>query len=240
MYIHGILLMSGVIVLKPKTIAFLRKTQIGSRMLDDSRYRLVMTATLSFIINIVYAVYHGVLGVIDGSWWFVTMSAYYAMLSVMRMYVVLHERKKKNDERKVMRIAGVFLLLLSWVLAGSVVLNAVHDVSKSHHEIVMITIALYTTIKVTLAIMNAVKARQTHSLFFITLRNISCADAAASVVSLQRSMFASFGDVTGADVFIMNIATGTAAFIIVLIMGIFMIAAKKKKAHEQSQVKNKQ
>lgn len=36
-------------------------------------------------------------------------------------------------------------------------------------------------------------------------------------------------DVTGTYVFIMNIATETAAFLIVLIMGIFMITTKLKK-----------
>lgn len=222
--------MYGVIRLNKKAEKILRKTDFGTRLVDDSRFRIVTTATMSFIINIVYAIYNGILGIADGSWWFITMSAYYAVLSIMRVYVVLHERKKKNDERRVMRFAGVFLLLLSWVLAGSVVLSATHDVAKSHHEIVMITIALYTTVKVTLAIINAVKARKSDSLLLITIRNISCADAAASVVSLQRSMFASFGDVTGNDVFIMNIATGTAAFLFVLLMGAFMVAAKKKKA----------
>lgn len=209
--------------------AFLRKKEFGAKMLDDNRYRLAVTATFSFAINIVYAVYNLILGVADRSWWFITMSAYYLVLSIMRMYVVFHERKGLADGKRVMRLVGVFLLLLSVVLAGSVILSATYDVSKSHHEIIMITIALYTTIKVTLAVMNTVKAQKTNLPFFITLRNIGCADAAASVVSLQRSMFASFGDVTGQDVFIMNIATGTAAFLIVLIMGIFMISGKGKR-----------
>lgn len=206
----------------------IRKYPLGDKLLDDNQYRLMTFSTISFIINIVYAGYNCFLGVSDNSIWFINMSAYYTVLSIMRIYAVKKGRRKNIKESHIMIFTGIGLMLLSAVLAVSVFLTAVEDVSKAHHEIVMITIALYTTIKVTLAIVNMVKASKVKSLILITLRNISCADAAASIVSLQRSMFASFGDINGKDVYYMNIATGSVAFIIVLLMGIFMIFYKKK------------
>lgn len=204
---------------------FLYKTQFGTRIADDSRFRILFAASASFAINIIYAFYNGVLGIIYNSWWYVTFCVYYLILSLMRIYVVTGERKADvyAKEMRIMRVTGVFLIVLSSALAASVYLCTVLEPIAGKHEIVMITIAAYTTVKVTLAIVNAVKARKLKSPILTTIRNISCADAAASIVSMQRSMFASFGETGTTDVFIMNIATGTAAYLIILILGIFMV-----------------
>ncbi|MBQ8210079.1 MAG: hypothetical protein IJZ35_05810 [Clostridia bacterium] len=215
----------------PKWIKnFLYRFKLGVRFVDDTRFRILATASASFAINVIYAFYNGVLGIIDNSWWYVTFCVYYLVLSVMRIYVITGERKADEfvQERRIMRVVGALLIVLSTAMAGSVILCTVLEPVSAKHEIVMITIALYTTIKVTLAIMNAVKARKFNSPILTTIRNISCADAAASVVSLQRSMFVSFGDAGTTDVFIMNIATGTAAFLFILVLGIFMIVSKQK------------
>ncbi len=215
----------------PKWIKnFLYRFKLGTRFVDDSRFRILATAFFSFAINVIYAFYNGILGIIDNSWWYLTFCVYYLVLSVMRIYVITGERKADNlvQEKRIMKVVGVLLIVLSTSMAGSVILCTVLEPVSKKHEIVMITIALYTTIKVTLAIMNAVKARKFNSPILTTVRNISCADAAASVVSLQRSMFVSFGDGGATDVFIMNIATGTAAFLFILVSGIFMIASKQK------------
>lgn len=210
---------------------YLYKSKIGTRFASDTRFRILATAFCSFAINVIYAFYNGILGIIDNSWWYLTFCVYYLVLSIMRIYVITGERKATDFayEKRIMRVVGSLLIVLSTAMAGSVILCTVLEPVAAKHEIVMITIALYTTIKVTLAIVNAVKARRFNSPVLTTVRNISCADAAASVVSLQRSMFVSFGEAGATDVFIMNIATGTAAFLFILILGIFMIASKKGK-----------
>lgn len=82
--------------------------------------------------------------------------------------------------------------------------------------------------KTIIAIINSVKIRKTNSPLLITIRNICCADAAASIFSLQRNMNASFGNPTGKDAYIFNIATGAAVCIIVFLLGFLMIFFKEK------------
>lgn len=220
--------------MKP-TNRFLNKfesTAFGNRYMNDSRFRVIFSATMSFAINILYALYNGLLGAIGHSWWFAAFGVYYMLLSIMRLFAVLYERRVngRKNEAFVMKISGVLLVLLSVVLASTVYMAANSDKAQQYHEIIMITIAAYTFTKLTLAIINAVKVKKTKSPILVTIRNISCADAAASIVSLQRSMFASFEGTSETDIFIMNICTGTAAFLFVLILGISMVKANKHKS----------
>ena len=96
-----------------------------------------------------------------------------------------------------------------------------------YHEIVMITLALYAFIKVTLGIINLVKASRHAASAWVCLRNISLADALVSICSLQRSMLVSFGDMAQQDITLFNILTGSGVCIIVFMLGLNLIGGKR-------------
>ena len=111
----------------------------------------------------------------------------------MRFSAVLYDHQSaKNSpsfsEQFLFRFVGGMLTLLSVILALSVYLSFQYDAAIVHSEILMITIATYTFYKITMAIINAAKARKQQSLWLRAIRNIGCADAAASLLTLQRSM----------------------------------------------------
>ena len=121
------------------------------------------------------------------------------------------------------------LIVMSFVLSGVVYLSLTNNVSVKHQEIFMITIATYTFYKVVLAIVNTVKIRKENSLLLSTIRNISCADAAVSILSLQRSMLVSFGEMGHDRIYMMNALTGAGVFIVIIALGISMIVKSSKK-----------
>ena len=176
-----------------------------------------------------YALYNGVLGIISHSIWFLSLCAYYAILSSMRFGVIMQDRRNISTENFITRFCGVMLLVLAFVLSGSVYLSLTNDVAVKHQEIIMITIAAYTFCKVALAIVNTVKIRKENSLLLSTIRSISCADAVVSILSLQRSMLVSFGEMERYRIYMMNILTGAGVFIIILLLGIGMIVKSMKK-----------
>ena len=90
----------------------------------------------------------------------------------------------------------------------------------------MITIATYTFTKITASIIGMVKARSSVSPVLKTLRNISLADACVSIYTMQRSMLASFPGMDSTDTLILNIFTGTAVWIFVILLGINLIGGK--------------
>lgn len=208
---------------------YIQKTKLGIRLKEDKRYRIVSFAICGFSINILYALYNGTLGIISHSIWFLSLCAYYTVLSSMRFGVIMQDRRNISTENFITKFCGIMLIVLSLVLSGSVYLSLTHNVAVKHQEIIMITIATYTFYKVVLAIVNTIKIRKENSLLLSTIRNIGCADAAVSILSLQRSMLVSFGEMELDKIYMMNTLTGAGVFIIIIVLGISMIVKSLKK-----------
>lgn len=184
---------------------------------------------ISLIFNILYAVGNCALGFIEPSWWFITVGAYYTVLATTRFYILKIKRKKQDDNIAffVKRVTGVLLVLLSFCIVGVNVLSVITEQGRAFHEIIMITIATYTFTKITVAIIGMIKAKHTSSSFEKTLRNISLSDACVSIYTMQRSMLVTFDGMTAGDMRLLNILTGTAVWIVALLLGINLIGGKK-------------
>lgn len=181
-------------------------------------------------INFVYALGNCVIGFVAHSWWFITVGAYYAVLTATRFSVLKIEGNTKevsDTERFVKRVTGILLVVLSLCLVGINVLSVVEERGTVFHEIIMIAIATYTFSKITVAIIGTVKARHCASPITMTLRNISLADAFVSIYSMQRSMLVSFPGMKPEEIQLFNILTGTAVWVIVLLLGINLIGGKR-------------
>ena len=183
----------------------------------------------SLIINLFYAVGNCVIGFLSHSWWFITIGAYYAVLSAARFCVLnIAHRSKENPDQEgfARRTIGVLLICLSFCLIGINILSAIKERGSDFHEIAMITIAAYSFTKITLAVIGMIKARQNTSQLVLTLRNISLADSVVSIYSLQRSMLVSFPGMDLHTIQLFNILTGTAVWLIVLLLGINLTGGK--------------
>ncbi len=188
-----------------------------------------MKAYVSIIINLAYAVGNCMIGFFTHSWWFITVGAYYAVLTITRFFILQIKRKVNKNfgiDFFAKRVTGILLVVLSFCIVGVNILSALKERGTAFHEIVMIAIATYTFAKITIAIIGMVNARHTNSPVIKTLRNISLADACVSIYSMQRSMLVSFAGMNAREIFILNIFTGTAAWLIVLLLGINLIGGK--------------
>ena len=206
-------------------------------MIGDQRYRIVLSAAVAFVLNLLYALYHGVLGIVNCSLWFIAMCAFYGILATTRFAAVLCERTKKrissdDTETFVMRLSGILLCGLSIVLAALNYMSLSQNRAAKHGEIIMITIAAYTFYKITMAGIMAVKQRKNPSPLLKTIRRIRYAEVAASVLTLQRSMLVSFGAMSGDQVCRMNAITGAAVCLFVLMLGVRMVIESTRKDDE--------
>ena len=190
---------------------------------------LVRSPYISLAFNVAYALGNCIIGFLTHSWWFITVGAYYAVLTVTR-YSVLQIRRKANGKYDTelfeRRITGILLVVLSFCIVGVNIMSAVKDRGTAFHEIVMITIATYTFTKITIAIIGMAKTKRSASPVLKTLRNISLADACVSIYTMQRSMLVSFPGMKAAEILLLNIFTGTAVWIVVLLIGINLIGGK--------------
>lgn len=190
---------------------------------------IIKSPYFNLAFNFVYALGNCVLGFVNQSWWFITVGAYYTVLATTRFSVIkISNKTNENADNEVFakRITGILLVLLSFCLIGVNVLSAIKERGTVFHEIIMITIAVYTFTKITMAIIGIVKSKKVSSPVDKTLRNISLADAFVSVYTLQRSMLVSFEGMQPTEIKLFNILTGTAVWIIVLLLGINLIGGR--------------
>ena len=190
-----------------------------------------MERTLKFVIaslvsNIAFAIYHLLLGLYTSSWWLLTFASYYFVLSIVR-YVVLRFNSK---ETFVVKFTGWMLILLTIPLVGTVILSVVRDRGHELHMIIMIAMAAYSFTKITLAVINLIKARQSKSAALVTLRNISLADAFVSIFALQRSMLVSFEGMRETEIVIMNASLGSAVCMVCFLLGLLLLLNRQYKS----------
>ncbi len=190
---------------------------------------LVKSPYTSLAFNVAYALSNCIIGFLAHSWWFITVGAYYTVLAITRFSVLQVRRKASGNydtELFARRITGTLLVVLSFCIVGVNIMSAIKDRGTAFHEIVMITIATYTFTKITISIIGMVKAKRSASPVLKTLRNISLADACVSIYTMQRSMLVSFPGMEAAEILLLNIFTGTAVWIVVLLLGINLIGGK--------------
>lgn len=220
----------------------LAKYRLAGRLVDDYRYRTVTFTAAGLLLNMIFAVFNGAIGIINRSAWYVTLSVYYVLLSVVRYWAVNYEkriskiepiRKRKLVELAVYRNCSILFIVMTAALGGMVILTLRAHGGKHYPGFTIYAFALYAFIKIPLAVAGRIKVIRMKSPLLMTIRSIGYADACAAVLSLQTAMLSSFGNEElgeqGAG--LMNAGTGAAVCLMVFCMGIYGIywAEKRKK-----------
>ena len=185
--------------------------------------KVLKTAIFSMALNSLYGAYNIILGLIERSWWLFTTGVYYLMLSVLRFVIVI--TRKRIDALS--KFTGGMLILLSFLLSGTVALAALGNRGHKFDIITMITIATYAFTKITLSTIKLIKSRHSKSKKVVALRNVSFATAFVSIFSMQRSMLVTFEGMTQGEIVIMNTATGACVVLIVFLLGLNLVKKKK-------------
>lgn len=183
-----------------------------------SRERRVL---LTFLLHLLYAVWNAALGVTGRSSWFAAMGAYYALLAAARLAAVLWGWR--GEGARAVSWCGALLILLSAALAGAAWVSLSRDTAVRRDSVVMIGIAAYTFAKIGAAVCRAVRGRRERAGAALAVRAIGCAEAAASVFTLQRSMLASFGAMPWERVRVMNALAAAAVCVFILMLGIVLV-----------------
>lgn len=218
---------------KRKIILRARAHPFWDNMLGNYGFRTLAFFILSFIINMAFALFNGVLGIVASSVWYGIFAVYYIALSALRggiLFAYYKAKKRAQSEDalavckiKIYRLCGIALLVLELALAAAVSVMVVGDNPVKYSQIMAIAAAAYTFYKVILAIVNAAKVRRMHDFVLQSLRNINLTDAAVSLLALQVTLVAVFseGDVSFSTA--MNASMGFAVCAVTIGLGILMI-----------------
>lgn len=220
-------------VIKPKITANL----FAKKVSNDYRYRTILFALPNFALNVIFALFNGVIAIMSRSGWYGCLAAYYILISVMRSSAIEYVRssttKNKDNvlairELKVYRRCGFLFVPMSMALGISVLLMVRAGSGKTYPGLLIYAVAAYTFWKISISIVNLIKAGKTKSPLLMILRNIGYADAIVSMLSLQTALLAEFSDENSKFHVRMNAVTGTAVCLMILIMGIYIIRNSRK------------
>lgn len=232
-------------------LPFTKSNRIANILITDTRLRTVLFTVPGMGLNLIYAVFNGIIGVMNHSAWCGSLAAYYMLLCVMRFLSVSYARKvydRKFPWRKVHidesnsqinedslearawrvhRNCGIMLSVSSIALGGAVIMLLSGEGGKSYPGLMIYAVATYTFYKLGMAIRNMIKARKEISLLLVTLRNISYADALVSILSLQTALFAAFGQDSEAIIPIFDALTGAGVCLMIFVLGVYMVYRSK-------------
>ena len=209
--------------------------------------RAFVYASCSIVFNGCYVAFGIVVAYITHSPWLGVLVGYHVFLLLPRIFVVVpkwRNRKRDVDEKRQQlrsySYCGLALVLLS--LAFLPVIRMTIQGQNNYHYIVGVityvsAIALYTFIKLGIAIYNLKKVRGNADLSLRAVKNISFADALISLFALQAMMLKELEPQPDTALLNakLNPAIGVIISIIICAMGLYMLISgvKKLKAYNR-------
>ncbi len=220
----------------------LEKSPFLANFTQDYGFRTFVFFVVSFVINVAYAVMNAVTGVRYRSIWFGSIAVYYIVLSLQRIFVLLFNqrvnKKAEGDEERLFReklkiylANGIFLLVLESALTLAIIQMCTSEKPVRTGEIMAIASAAYAFYKMTLAIINLVKARKRQDPVLVTMRNIGFVDAIVSMLALTTTLISTFGEVN--EMRTMLVAVSVGASILTIGLGLYMVVHATVKLKEQ-------
>ena len=165
---------------------------------EDYIYRTLMSAAVSFGCTALFALYSGYLGVRFGSVWHGSISIFYLLLMVIRGMILLTEKSNRTRldaeqnrcRRRTFLISSVLLLVLDLALIVPISMMVVLDKPVSMGLIPAITMAAYTTWKITMASIHIGRQRRRPSgnILVAELRTVNFIDALVAILTLQNTL----------------------------------------------------
>lgn len=187
----------------PQMVAFFKRmkneNKYAKKWFSDVNFRMKVGLYATFFWNGAYAIFQLGLGFYFKSMWFYTMSVYYLLLSLMRFFLADYARiynvnEKPEQEAKKSLLCGCMLLFMNLALGVIVTFIVLQNKTFNHGVIVTISLATYTFVTFTLAIINSVRYRKYKSLVFSSAKSISLITGAVSMLTLESTMLSTFGE----------------------------------------------
>ena len=190
------------------------------------------------IINFAYGSFKIASGVILGSAWIGCDGIYNLTQSLIQLFQILRRKYAKTlaEQWKSYRFCGVLILLMHLTLTGIVFQMINWNRAEEHGEIMIITTALFAFYKAINSFIDIAKDRKHRHPVDSSIRMLNLAQAIFAILSLQTSMFHTFG--TGESwEHLLNIITGCTVCLLIVSIGIYMICRANREI-KQLQEKN--
>ncbi|MBQ4530240.1 MAG: hypothetical protein IJA36_06490 [Lachnospiraceae bacterium] len=207
------------------------------KYLTEKELRIRISLYGGLVLNISFAIFKVVMGVLYQSKWLFAMAGYHTILSSMRFLLVYKDqtdKEKESDYEKMLhglhgyKVCGWLMLLLNIAISVIVMMVVIDNQTINYPGYMIYAIAAFTFYCLTMAIINMVKYWHRDNPIFSAVKRIEMAKALVSIFTLQVAMITQFGEKNGFDYRIANGATGCVVCVIITVMAILMLTGVRK------------
>lgn len=169
-------------------------------LIEDYHFRTVYTARISALITFGFTVFNGVIGILYRSVWNISICIYYVLLAVVRRIIVRSQRKTvdKHQDKEIIKktyaVTHIILILIDVALVVPITLMVIGARNYTYGMIPAISMAAYTTYRMTMSIIHYLKSKRNENRFIRVIRTINLQDTLVSVLTLQNALIIANGD----------------------------------------------
>lgn len=212
-----------------------RLKRLREKWNKDYRFKTLAGAWFSLCLTVIFATYHGYLGMGASSIWHVSICVYYLLLVSVRGMVLYTEHVTRTEDadtqrlrrQKAFSISSAVLLAMNIALVVPISLMVLMQKPTNLGLIPAIAMAAYTTYKITMAIVNMRRSRVYHPLIH-ELRTINLIDAFVSILTLQNTLIMVNSNAGEENGMITLSAISSALIYLVIIMITITLFLKRK------------
>lgn len=197
--------------------------------------KILVSTMFSVLTTFLFALYNGYLGFVFNDSWGISISIYYLCLISAKLISITVENKIKNKNylniqqirRTTYVILSMFMFFIDICLIAPISLMIVNPKNVKFGLIPAIVMAVYTTYKVTMGIINYKKVTKTNNLIFKYVRELCVVDALVSILTLQHTLIMVNGGMTS-GMKILSSLSSLGIFLIIVIFSVYEIVTTKK------------
>ncbi len=212
----------------------MRKYKFTGALTENYGFRTAVFSGISVFLNVAFSIFNGLSAIIMKSVWHSALSGYYFALALVRCGVlaggIRAKRISYGDEKaerlrklSVQRAAGIVLLLLELVIPAAISRLLISSGDYDYLLLSALVSASYSFTKLTLAIINLVKAYRHGDPVIYSIRGINLTDALMSIM-ITQIMLVSYagGEEDRYFAAAINICTGSSVCLVTAAIGIVM------------------
>ena len=207
------------------------------RVFKNNPNKIFFSTSFSVLTTLLFALYNGYLGLIYNYSFGLSIAIYYLCLLLARIIAILIERKIRkidandigNQRRKTYVGLSIFMFFIDICLLAPITLLITNPKETNFGLIPSIVFAVYTTYKITMAVINYNKVKKFDNLIFQYLRELSVVDAFVSILSLQNTLIMVNSGMTQSMFILSAISSFVIFFVIVAFSIISMVKTIKNK-----------
>lgn len=204
-------------------------TAFGGRYAADPAFRGSVSLYQGMISSAFYAAFRVVVGVRYASVWFMSMAAYYLVLGMMRLSLILSSRRQNAAaELRSYRRTARQLFLLNIPMGAMIALMVLTDSGYSYPGYVIYVSAMYTFYTVIVSIVNLVRFRRLGSPLLSAAKALNFVAALMSLLGLQTAMISRFSTNGAHYRRMMNAITGGSVWLAVIFTAAYMLHRSRK------------